>query len=193
MEMLADSSFVNGLIFSDHMIEADEILSACTSFSRCLTDACDPESNTKQKKRMNASSSKSPKILSSDLEYDITKIVNSKFEIDYIEYGKQGKVNLSTFFALTYGFGFATIASTLTHVGLFYGKEIYQRYKACTKVVLAFCFTLPISIITATTNQTPGLNIITEYAMGLIYPGKPIANVCFKTYGCMIMTQAISF
>lgn len=29
--------------------------------------------------------------------------------------------------------------------------------------------------------------------MGLIYPGKPIANVCFKTYGYMSMTQAISF
>nr|GEY75749.1 oligopeptide transporter 4-like [Tanacetum cinerariifolium] len=126
-------------------------------------------------------------------EYDITKIVNSKFEIDYIEYGKQGKVNLSTFFDLTYGFGFATIASTLTHVGLFYGKEIYQRYKASTKAALAFGVTLPISIITATTNQTSGLNIITEYAMGLIYPGKPIANVCFKTYGYMSMTQAISF
>ncbi|PWA94438.1 oligopeptide transporter, OPT superfamily [Artemisia annua] len=178
--------------------------------------------------------------------YDITKIVNNKFEIDYVEYGKQGKVNLSTFFALTYGFGFATIASTLTHVGLFYGREIYQRYKASTTgkvdvhtrlmrnykdipswwfyvlltvtlmvslaltiflkdqiqmpfwglifaAALAFGFTLPISIITATTNQTPGLNIITEYAMGLIYPGKPIANVCFKTYGYMSMTQAISF
>ncbi|KAI5588921.1 hypothetical protein BDE02_05G127600 [Populus trichocarpa] len=58
---------------------------------------------------------------------------------------------------------------------------------------LAFIFSLPISIITATTNQTPGLNIITEYAMGIIYPGRPIANVCFKTYGYMSMAQAISF
>lgn len=41
--------------------------------------------------------------------------------------------------------------------------------------------------------QTPGLNIITEYAMGIIYPGRPIANVCFKTYGYMSMAQAISF
>jgi hypothetical protein len=41
--------------------------------------------------------------------------------------------------------------------------------------------------------QTPGLNIITEYAMGLIYPGRPIANVCFKTYGYMSMAQAVSF
>ncbi|XP_031248634.1 oligopeptide transporter 4-like [Pistacia vera] len=41
--------------------------------------------------------------------------------------------------------------------------------------------------------QTPGLNIITEYVMGIIYPGKPIANVCFKTYGYISMAQAISF
>jgi hypothetical protein len=41
--------------------------------------------------------------------------------------------------------------------------------------------------------QTPGLNVITEYIMGTILPGKPIANVCFKTYGYMSMSQAISF
>ena len=29
--------------------------------------------------------------------------------------------------------------------------------------------------------------------MGLIYPGRPIANVCFKTYGYISMTQAVSF
>ena len=41
--------------------------------------------------------------------------------------------------------------------------------------------------------QTPGLNIITEYVMGLVYPGRPIANVCFKVYGYMSMAQAVSF
>lgn len=191
-------------------------------------------------------------IFSSDLftsqgqEYNVTAIVNNKFELDKYQYAAQGKIHLSTFFALTYGFGFATIASTLTHVGLFYGREIYNRYRASSEgkmdvhtrlmrkykdiptlwfyvllvvaflvslalciflkkeiqmpywglifaAFLAFIFTLPISIITATTNQTPGLNIITEYIMGVIYPGKPIANVCFKTYGYMSMTQAISF
>ncbi|XP_022763614.1 oligopeptide transporter 4 isoform X1 [Durio zibethinus] len=179
-------------------------------------------------------------------KYNITAIVNDKFEIDLAKYEEQGRINLSMFFALTYGFGFATIASTLTHVALFYGREIYNRYRAsytgkedihtrlmkkykdipswwfyillaATFVVslvlciflndqvqmpwwgllfagaMAFVFTLPISIITATTNQTPGLNIITEYVMGLIYPGRPIANVCFKTYGYMSMAQAVSF
>ncbi|KAK3006615.1 hypothetical protein RJ639_017662 [Escallonia herrerae] len=179
-------------------------------------------------------------------EYNISLIVNSKFELDKLQYAQQGRINLSIFFALAYGFGFATIASTLSHVGLFYGREIYYRYQASTKgkvdvhtrlmrkykdipswwfyvllvvtilvslaltifmkkdvqmpywgllfaTFLAFVFTLPISIITATTNQTPGLNIITEYVMGLIYAGHPIANVCFKTYGYMSMSQAISF
>ncbi|KAJ0086589.1 hypothetical protein Patl1_08708 [Pistacia atlantica] len=58
---------------------------------------------------------------------------------------------------------------------------------------LALIFTLPISIITATTNVSPGLNILTEYLMGIIYPGRPIANVCFKTYAYISMGQAISF
>lgn len=41
--------------------------------------------------------------------------------------------------------------------------------------------------------QTPGLNVITEYVMGVIYPGRPIANVCFKTYGYISMAQAVTF
>ncbi|KAJ9166438.1 hypothetical protein P3X46_021194 [Hevea brasiliensis] len=178
--------------------------------------------------------------------YNFTAIINDKFELDLAQYEQHGRVHLSTFFAVTYGFGFATIAATLTHVALFYGREIYERYKASYKgkedihtrlmknykdipawwfyvllfvtivlslalciflkkdvqmpwwgllfaAALAFIFTLPISIITATTNQTPGLNIITEYIMGIIYPGRPIANVCFKTFGYMSMAQAVSF
>ncbi|KAL5855130.1 hypothetical protein ACOSQ4_004932 [Xanthoceras sorbifolium] len=179
-------------------------------------------------------------------QYNITAIVNDKFEIDMVKYGEQGRIHLSTSFALAYGFRFATIASTITHVGFFYGREIYDRFRASYKekedihtrlmrkykdippwwfhvlltvtlavslvlctflkdqvqmpwwgllfaAAMAFVFTLPISIITATTNQTPGLNIITEYAMGLIYPGRPIANVCFKVYGYMSMAQAVCF
>lgn len=55
-------------------------------------------------------------------KYNISAIVNSKFEIDMPVYQQQGRINLSMFFALTYGFGFATIAATITHVGFFYGR-----------------------------------------------------------------------
>lgn len=201
---------------------------------------------------LNVYSAKNFPIFSSHLfthdgqKYNISEIVNNKFQLDFTHYEEQGRIHLSMFFALTYGFGFATIAATLTHVGFFHGREIYDRFRASYKgkddihtrmmrrykdipswwfyllllvtvavslvlciflndqvqmpwwgllfaCVIAFLFTLPISIITATTNQTPGLNIITEYIMGIILPGRPIANVCFKTYGYMSMSQAVSF
>ncbi|XVE55645.1 hypothetical protein DITRI_Ditri03aG0175100 [Diplodiscus trichospermus] len=179
-------------------------------------------------------------------QYNVSGIVNDKFEIDMSGYEQQGHVNMSVFFSLTYGIGFAAIISTLSHVAVFNGKEICAQLRASFKgkedihtrlmkkyknipdwwfylllvltllLSLAMCiflkheiqmpwwglifaagialaFTLPVSIITATTNQTPGLNIITEYVMGYILPGKPIANVCFKTYGYISMTQAVSF
>ncbi|KAM0828507.1 hypothetical protein ACQ4PT_067493 [Festuca glaucescens] len=127
-----------------------------------------------------------------------------------------------TFFAITYGVGFASLTATIVHVLLFHGSEIWQlsrsafkekRVDVHTKLMrgykqvpewwficilianiaitvfaceyyidqlqlpwwgvllacaIAFFFTLPIGIITATTNQTPGLNIITEYIMGVL-------------------------
>lgn len=42
-------------------------------------------------------------------------------------------------------------------------------------------------------SQQPGLNIITELIIGYLYPGKPLANVVFKTYGYISMAQALTF
>lgn len=54
--------------------------------------------------------------------YNITSIVNDKFELNLPAYEQQGRINLSMFFSVTYGIGFASIISTLTHVALFNGK-----------------------------------------------------------------------
>lgn len=35
--------------------------------------------------------------------------------------------------------------------------------------------------------------MITELVIGYLYPGKPLANVAFKTYGYISMAQALSF
>ena len=35
--------------------------------------------------------------------------------------------------------------------------------------------------------------MITELVIGYILPGKPLANVSFKTYGYISMAQALSF
>ncbi|KAJ4980997.1 hypothetical protein NE237_031834 [Protea cynaroides] len=60
-------------------------------------------------------------------------------------------------------------------------------------IALGLLFTLPIGIITATTNQQPGLNVITELIIGYLYPGRPVANVAFKTYGYISMVQSVFF
>ncbi|OAY56290.1 oligopeptide transporter 7 [Manihot esculenta] len=180
-------------------------------------------------------------------EYNITAIIDSHFHLDIAAYEKEGPLYLSTFFAMTYGVGFAALTATIMHVALFHGREIWEQSKAsfqetkmdihtklmrkykqvpeswfvCILLVniaatifaceyyneqlqlpwwgvllacgIAIVFTLPIGIITAITNQTPGLNIITEYIIGYIYPGYPVANMCFKVYGYISMTQAITF
>lgn len=54
--------------------------------------------------------------------YNVSTIVNDKFELDMPAYNQEGRVNLSVFFSLTYGIGFAAIVSTLSHVAVFNGK-----------------------------------------------------------------------
>ncbi|XP_020205598.1 oligopeptide transporter 7 [Cajanus cajan] len=58
---------------------------------------------------------------------------------------------------------------------------------------IAMLFTLPIGVIKATTNQAPALNVLTEYIIGYIYPGYPIANILFKVFGNGSVKQGISF
>ncbi|XP_021283649.1 oligopeptide transporter 6-like isoform X2 [Herrania umbratica] len=180
--------------------------------------------------------------------YDILSIVNPMFHLDKKAYGQNGRVHLSTFFAMTYGLGFATLTATIFHVLLFDGRELWRQTKSAFKgdkkmdihtklmqkyklvptwwfvvillsnialvlftcehyneslqlpwwgvllaCAIAFFFTLPIGIIAATTNQAPGLNIITEYVIGYMYPEHPVANMCFKVYGYISMTQALTF
>ncbi|XP_061352431.1 oligopeptide transporter 6-like [Gastrolobium bilobum] len=180
--------------------------------------------------------------------YDISSIVDSHFHLDRNAYSKNSPIHISTFFAMTYGLGFAALSATIMHVLLFHGREIWmqskrafgdskkidihtrlmRRYKSVPMrwfhillvvnialtiftceyyneslqlpwwgVLLAcaisILFTLPIGIIAATTNRPPGLNIITEYIIGYIYPERPVANMCFKVYGCISMIQALTF
>ncbi|KAE8659227.1 Oligopeptide transporter 4 [Hibiscus syriacus] len=158
---------------------------------------------------LNLYNSKTFPIFSSDLFtaqgqlYNVSSIVNNKLELNVSEYEKLGSVHLSTFFAVTYGFGFATIASTVTHVALFYGREIYSRYRASSrekedvhtrlmrnyKDIPSWWFysLLAVSILVDTRVEYH------YYIMGGLLPGQPITNVCFKTYGYMSMAQAVAF
>ncbi|KAK4842834.1 hypothetical protein QYF36_000639 [Acer negundo] len=179
--------------------------------------------------------------------YNISAIIDSNFHFDNQAYEREGPLYISTFFAMSYGVGFACLAATVVHVLLFHGREIWnlsksafrdkkidvhtklmRRYKQvpewwfmCILILniaatificqyyknqlqlpgwaillacsLALFFTLPVGVITATTNQTPALNVITEYIIGYIYPGFPVANMCFKVYGYISMKQGLAF
>ena len=61
------------------------------------------------------------------------------------------------------------------------------------RCALAFVYTLPLSVIRATTGVLPGLNVITELTIGYVLPGRPIAMMLFKTWGYNTMRQAVVF
>ena len=54
--------------------------------------------------------------------YDVSSIVDSNFQLDRTAYAAIGPVHLTTFFALSYGLGFATLTATVVHVILFHGR-----------------------------------------------------------------------
>lgn len=56
------------------------------------------------------------------LIYNISAIVDSDFHLDVAAYERQGRLYLSTFFAMTYGVGFAALTATIVHVALFHGR-----------------------------------------------------------------------
>ncbi|KAG0084104.1 hypothetical protein BGZ92_010190 [Podila epicladia] len=164
--------------------------------------------------------------------------------LDETKYAAYGPLRISTFFALTYGIGFAGLSSMITHTWLYHRHKLAAQWRqsrghsedihhklmqaypevpdwwyaslfvimtiigvitcevwdyklpwwgVLLAVALAAIFALPVGLIQAITNQQPGLNIITEYVIGYILPGRPIANVTFKTLGYISMAQAMTF
>ncbi|KAG0057551.1 hypothetical protein BGZ83_008133 [Gryganskiella cystojenkinii] len=164
--------------------------------------------------------------------------------LDPVKYEAYGPLRMDSFFAITYGIGFAGLTATLTHVLLYHGNDIRDQWKAAismrdhdihsrmmlaykevpqwwyatlflvslalsivtvvkwhylpwyyllVSLAIAFLFALPVGIVQAVTNQQPGLNVITEYVIGYLMPGHPIANVTFKAYGYITNVQALQF
>ncbi|ODV91496.1 hypothetical protein CANCADRAFT_23801 [Tortispora caseinolytica NRRL Y-17796] len=54
-------------------------------------------------------------------------------------------------------------------------------------------FFIPQGILEGITNQQVGLNVITEFVAGYLFPGKPIANLMVKLYGFIPMRHGLEF
>ncbi|KAK4398814.1 Oligopeptide transporter 5 [Sesamum angolense] len=149
-------------------------------------------------------------------KYNLSLVLNDKtFDFNRAGYDSYSKVNLSVFFVLSYGTSFATLAATVSHVALFYGRNIWQQTRASFQDKFGDVHTrlmkknydsvpqwcLPVSwfwllerhCMHAKDFTAAGLNVISEMIIGYMHPGKPLANVVFKTYGTTSMSQAITF
>ncbi|GAA5806411.1 OPT family small oligopeptide transporter [Helicostylum pulchrum] len=74
-------------------------------------------------------------ILTSDLfnvagePWDNSLVLNDQKILDPALYAIHGPLRMTTFFAFTYGIGFAGVTSLLTHTALFHGKDIIKQFK----------------------------------------------------------------
>lgn len=60
-------------------------------------------------------------------------------------------------------------------------------------IILGAIFFLPTGLIQATTNIQIGLNVLTEFIVGYLVPGRPMAMMLFKAYGYMALYQGLFF
>ncbi|KAI0963130.1 hypothetical protein AcW1_000298 [Taiwanofungus camphoratus] len=57
---------------------------------------------------------------------------------------------------------------------------------------VACLFMVPVGMIRAITNQMIPLNVLMEFLVGYVLPGKPVAMMLFKTFGFITLTQSLS-
>lgn len=60
-------------------------------------------------------------------------------------------------------------------------------------LIISFVMLLPVGIIYSLTNVFVGLNVITEFIVGYLLPGKPLCMMFFKTFGYISNYQALIF
>ncbi|KAG1362274.1 Oligopeptide transporter OPT superfamily [Cocos nucifera] len=115
---------------------------------------------------------------SSGQKYNISTITDSNFQFDAGAYEKQGPLYLSTFFAMTYGFGFASLSATVVHVLLFHGRFI--RY---SKQLLPIFMHIPaIGIATSFRAKVVGTLISAMVHLGTAWwLMNTIPNICDRT------------
>ena len=87
-------------------------------------------------------------------------------------------------FAIMLGMSFAVVCAWPTSMP-------WWAYIVC--MLLPIVWTVPVGIIQAITNIQLGLNVLTEYIVGYMLPGRPLAMMIFKNYGYVCLSQALYF
>ncbi|KAI4866298.1 small oligopeptide transporter [Hypoxylon rubiginosum] len=87
-------------------------------------------------------------------------------------------------FAVMIGLSFAVVCAWPT------GFPAWA-YVIC--MLLPLVWTIPIGIVQAITNIQLGLNVLSEFIIGYMLPGHPLAMMMFKNYSYICMSQALYF
>ncbi|OAV87642.1 OPT family small oligopeptide transporter [Puccinia triticina 1-1 BBBD Race 1] len=176
-------------------------------------------------------------------KYNVSAVVKPDFTLDEQKFQELGPIQLTPYFAVSYGVSFAVLTSAVVTVFLFHSDDIKSALSARNKTStdvhveimernyenvptswyawiggtmflasifvvwfyplqcpvwalllalgMATLFIIPMGIINATTNTQIGLNVITEFVAGILLPGRPLANITFKVYGYMTMSQCL--
>ena len=67
----------------------------------------------------------------------------------------------------------------------------WWAYIVC--MILPMIWVVPVGIVQAVTNIQLGLNVLTEFIVGYMLPGRPLAMMIFKNYSYISMSQALYF
>ena len=59
--------------------------------------------------------------------------------------------------------------------------------------IISLVWMVPLGMVQATTNIQIGLNVFTEFIVGYMLPGRPLAMMSFKTYGYIAMYQGLTY
>ncbi|CAN3372264.1 hypothetical protein DIURU_004201 [Diutina rugosa] len=66
-------------------------------------------------------------------------------------------------------------------------------YSLVVALLIGAFFLLPVALVYARTNIAVGLNVVTEFIIGYMVPGRPLAMMMFKCFGYISNNQAVTF
>ena len=91
---------------------------------------------------------------------------------------------------------YALIGVSMMAVGIFvveYFPVHLPWYGLVMAVSICAILFIPIGIVMAITNQQSSLYLICQLICGVVFPGRPVANMVFVTYGYISSTQGLKF
>ncbi|KAJ3024947.1 UNVERIFIED_CONTAM: hypothetical protein HDU68_007626 [Siphonaria sp. JEL0065] len=113
---------------------------------------------------------------------------NSKLILNSTFYEMNKPIHISTYFAVIYTTNFIVFVSAMVHVALWYGTDIWNRFRSVMKDLDVDDVHANLMAISG---QQIGLNVMAEFLIGLILPGRIAAVMAFKTFSYMAMFQGL--